>query len=154
MPDAADDARWNHFWTAKLAHLGRTGTFTFSRALKYHAQTVVVAGAAGATEEIRVGQEKGIDVRIAVDLVGLAYRGAYDAAIVFSQDQDLSEAVDEVKLIAKGQSRFIHVCSAFPDGPERKNHRGINGTDWIRIEQAEYDRCLDPRDYRPKRGKR
>ena len=28
--------------------------------------------------------------------------------------------------------------------------RGINGTDWIRIDRATYDACIDPNDYRPK----
>jgi hypothetical protein len=28
------------------------------------------------------------------------------------------------------------------------NHRGINSTDWIRIDRAAYDACIDPRDYR------
>jgi hypothetical protein len=28
--------------------------------------------------------------------------------------------------------------------------RGINGTDWIKIDRATYDACLDARDYRPK----
>ncbi|MCK4392611.1 hypothetical protein KAX17_06860 [Candidatus Bipolaricaulota bacterium] len=33
------------------------------------------------------------------------------------------------------------------------NPRGINKTDWIRIDRAIYDACLDPHDYR-KRKKR
>lgn len=27
---------------------------------------------------------------------------------------------------------------------------GINKTDWVKIDRATYDQCLDPRDYRPK----
>jgi uncharacterized LabA/DUF88 family protein len=36
-------------------------------------------------------EEKGIDVRIAIDVIRLAHRNAYDVALLFSQDQDLSE---------------------------------------------------------------
>jgi len=31
------------------------------------------------------------------------------------------------------------------------NKRGIDKTEWIRINRADYDSCLDPRDYRPKK---
>jgi hypothetical protein len=39
---------------------------------------------------------------------------------------------------------------AFPSSPTSRNTRGINGSDWIRIDRAAYDACLDSRDYRPK----
>jgi hypothetical protein len=31
-----------------------------------------------------------------------------------------------------------------------RNTRGINKTDWIKIDRQLYDSCLDPNDYRPK----
>jgi hypothetical protein len=67
-------------------------------------------------------------------------------ALVFSQDQDLSEVANEIRFIAKEQDRWIKVASAFPAGS--KNPRGINGTDWIPIEREMYDSCLDGTDYR------
>jgi hypothetical protein len=42
------------------------------------------------------------------------------------------------------------MASAFPFSPASPNRRGINGTDWIKIDRATYDACLDSRDYRPK----
>src|SRR5439155_21614536 len=71
-------------------------------------------------------------------------------ALIFSQDQDLSEVADEIRLIADIQKRWIKVASAFPVSPVPHNKRGINGTDWIRIDRATYDACIDTRDYRPK----
>ena len=41
-------------------------------------------------------QEKGIDVRMALDIALLAYKGEYDGAIVCSADTDLIPAVEEV----------------------------------------------------------
>lgn len=38
----------------------------------------------------------------------------------------------------------------YPYSPVVKTYRGINKTDWIRIEKSDYDKCLDGRDYRPK----
>ena len=69
-------------------------------------------------------------------------------ALVFSQDQDLSEVADEVRVIAKEQGRWIKMASAFPVSPTARNRRGINKTDWVPIDRAIYDACLDLRDYR------
>lgn len=95
------------------------------------------------------GEEKGIDVRIALDIVRMAHRGEYDVALVFSQDQDLSEVAEEVRTIAHEQDRWLKIACAYPISPTSRNRRGINKTDWIPIDRALYDTCLDRRDYRP-----
>ncbi len=103
----------------------------------------------GSRHTIPTADEKGIDVRIAIDVIRLGYRREYDVALIFSQDQDLSEAADEIRLVAREQNRWIKVASAFPSGGS--NRRGIEHTDWIAIDRAAYDACLDPHDYRPRR---
>jgi uncharacterized LabA/DUF88 family protein len=45
--------------------------------------------------------EKGIDVRIAIDMVSLAYTNAYDAAVLVSNDADWIPAVAKVKDLGK-----------------------------------------------------
>ena len=72
----------------------------------------------------------------------------YDVALIFSQDQDLSEVAEEMREIAREQRRWIKVACAFPSSPTSRNRRGIEKTDWIRIDRATYDACLDRRDYR------
>jgi uncharacterized LabA/DUF88 family protein len=146
IPDARDDPRWHAFWSKKLAVMGRAGVHVFSRPLRYRNQSMTLPD--GSTHTVLVGEEKGIDVRLALDVIRLAHRNEYDVALVLSQDQDLSEAADEVKLISQEQLRWIRVASAFPDSPTVKNRRGINGTEWIRIDRKLFDRCIDPRDYR------
>ena len=37
-----------------------------------------------------------------------------------------------------------------PFSPGLRNARGIDKTDWIRIDRVIYDACLDRRDYRAK----
>ena len=64
---------------------------------------------------------------------------------------NLSEVADEIRMIAEGQGRWLKIACAFPSSPTSLNRRGINGTDWIRIDRALYDSCLDTRDYRPKK---
>ena len=150
IPDKADNPFWNHFWTSKLAMLGKKGAHVFSRALRYRNQTVRLPD--GSTFTFLVGQEKGVDVRLALDFVRLARQNMYDVAIIFSQDQDLTEAVGEVKQIASANNRWIKVASAYPLSPTSRNRRGIDKTDWITIDRKTYDVCIDPRDYRPKKG--
>ena len=98
-----------------------------------------------------VPQEKGIDLRLGLDVVRLARVRQLDVAVIFSQDQDLAEVVREVKDIARETDRWIKVVSAYPAGLAATSRRGINGADWYPMDQAFYDACLDPRDYRPRR---
>jgi len=149
VPSAQVKPFWNHFWTAKLAVMGTRGIRTFSRSLKYRNQTISLSD--GSTTTVLVGQEKGIDVRLALDVVRLARENEYDVALIFSQDQDLSEVADEVRSISIDQDRWIKVACAYPTSPTYDNKRGIDKTDWIKIERALYDTCIDPNDYRPKR---
>ena len=148
IPDPLDDPFWHGFWTAKLAVLGTRGVVTFSRALRYRNETVRLPD--GTKTVALVRREKGIDVRIALDVVRLARVNAFDVALLFSQDQDLSEVADEVRRISRHEDRWIKIASAFPSSDRSPNRRGINGTDWIPIERRLYDACLDPNDYRPK----
>jgi uncharacterized LabA/DUF88 family protein len=101
IPDKSDNPFWNYFWTAKLAVMGKKGIHVFSRSLRYRNQTVRLPDNSDFT--FLVGQEKGIDVRLALDAVRLARQKAYDVALIFSQDQDLTEAVEEIKDIAEAQ---------------------------------------------------
>ena len=126
----------------------RAGILVTKRPLRYH--TVSVSNLDGSTGQERVAHEKGIDVRLALDVVRLARQCQYDVAVIFSQDQDLAEVVKEVKDIAIEQKRWIKAVSAFPAGPDATATRGIDGADWVKLERPFYDSCLDPRDYRPK----
>lgn len=148
VPDLQDNQRWHRFWTSKLAAMARQGVEVYSRPLRYRIQTVNLPG--GGRHSFLVGNEKGVDIRIALDIIRMALRNEYDVALVFCQDQDLSEVADEIRDIAQSQGRWIKVVSAFPSSPTYRNRRGIDKTDWIQIDRATYDACIDPRDYRPK----
>jgi len=146
VPDIQDNKFWHEFWVNKLTYMGQTGVTIFSRSLRYHNETVNLPN--GKTHTLLVGREKGIDVRLALDVIRLAHKNSYDVSIIFSQDQDLSEVADEVRTIATEQKRWIKIASAFPVSPTCKNARGINKTDWIKIDRKTYDSCIDPKDYR------
>jgi uncharacterized LabA/DUF88 family protein len=148
VPDVQDDAQKNAFWSAKLLQMSRAGVQVYKRALRYRNKTVKLPD--GTTHTFLVGQEKGVDVRLALDIIGAAYQQTADVLLVFSQDQDLSEVADEIRQISANQNRWLKIACAFPVSPASSNRRGINGMDWIKIDRAMYDACVDARDYRPK----
>ena len=148
IPDASDNAFWHGFWANKLLTLSRRNVYVFSRSLRYRNRVVKLPD--GTEHSFLAGEEKGIDVRLAIDVIRMAHRKEYDVALVFSQDQDLSEAADEIRAIAQEQSRWIKIACAYPLSPTTRNRRGIEKTDWIRIDRTIYDACIDRRDYRPK----
>lgn len=152
VPSLEDQPLWHHFWSAKLLAMSRQGIITFSRPLRYRRKTFQISD--GIEIERTVAEEKGIDVRIAIDVIRMARRNELDVALVFSQDQDFSEVADEIRQIAKDQSRWINITSAFPHSRTESNHRGIQKTDWFKIDRTLYDKCVDARDYRPKRDRR
>lgn len=133
-------------WTAKLRRMANRGVTTVKRTLAYTRESV--SSPDGTTRTVSVGREKGIDLRLGLDMVRLARERAFDAVVLFSADNDLGEATDEVKRIAREQGRFVHVHSAFPCGKDagHRGHRGKRGverTNWVRLTRKEYDACLE-----------
>ncbi|MBZ0271447.1 NYN domain-containing protein [bacterium] len=149
VPDLEDNPFWHRFWAAKLPAMNHQGVRVFSRSLRYHRKSVILPD--GAQLVVRVGQEKGIDVRIALDVVRALRLNECDVVLILSQDQDMSEVADEVRIFAREHQRWIKIASAYPHDPHQKRNRGINKTDWILIEKAVYDACIDTRDFRPDR---
>lgn len=147
VPTTAEDPKWASWWSNKVLALKRARVHVTTRQLRY--RTEYAFDANGNEKAITVPHEKGIDVRLALDVVSCAVSKQFDVGVIYSQDQDLSEVVSDIKKIAALAGRDIKLACAFPDGPKASSHRGINGTQWIRIEQADYDQCLDPRDHRP-----
>lgn len=135
VPKADKDPFWHGYWTKRLRAMRNSGIHVTYRTLKYPGGRPV---------------EKGIDVRIALDVIRMARQMHYDVGVIFSQDQDLAEVAREVRSIARSQERWIKLVSAFPSSPTTTSRRGVDRTDWLPIERHVYDACLDPRDYRPR----
>ncbi|GIW54144.1 MAG: hypothetical protein KatS3mg082_0548 [Nitrospiraceae bacterium] len=148
VPTPADNPFWHGFWANKLRALSWQHVHVYARPLRYRNKRVVLPD--GTEHTFLAGEEKGIDVRIAIDVIRMAHHKEYDVALLFSQDQDLSEVAEEIRVIAREQDRWIKVACAFPNSPTITNRRGIEKTDWVKIDRATYEACLDRRDYRPK----
>ena len=138
---------WHGYWTRRLTAMGRAGVRVTARTLRYRVERVSLPD--GSVLELPVHREKGIDLRLGLDVVRMARNADLDVAILFSQDQDLAEVAREVRDISR--TTGIKIVSAFPYGPNATSTRGIDRTDWFRMTRTFYDACLDPRDYRPPR---
>ena len=121
IPDTGHDDFWYQFWTAKLGTLGHRGITVYSRTLRYRNQVFKLPD--GNTWSGLVADEKGIDVRIALDVVRMARQDQYDVAIIFSQDQDFSEVADEIRALRGESGRWIKIASAFPVSSTSRNRR-------------------------------
>ena len=124
---------WHKFWNKKL---------TFHK----NADKRVDVFTAPLHYNKGIASEKGVDIRIALDLVRAARLNRCDVVVLFSRDTDFAEVAKEIRAIAKEKQRWIKIASVMPDNPARK--RGIDGTDWIRLSQSEYNNCLDPNNYK------
>lgn len=149
VPDPDLDSFWHAYWTAKLSVMRKLGVTCIARPLRYRRK--LVKPASGQQRSVLVAEEKGIDVRIAIDILRLGFHRQYDVALLFSQDQDLAEAAVEIQSLAQQQRRWIKIASAFPGSARARNTRGIDRTDWISVSKQTYDECLDYRDYRAMR---
>lgn len=147
VPEQARDPQWSGYWSNRVMALKRAGVNVTTRKLRYHDTPVLNPD--GTTQTVTYVKEKGIDVRLALDIVKCARLGSFDVAVIYSQDQDLCEVVEEVKEIARQQQRSIELCCAFPSSGTATSGRGIDKTQWFRMEQSFYDACIDPHDYRP-----
>lgn len=147
IPKNLDDPTNNLWWSKKLAAMGRTGVVVETRHLKRRELKIKIDGIVKFDQTIPRLQEKGIDLKIGLDMVRLARSNSYDVAILFSQDGDLVEAVTEVQSIAAEQGRRVVVECAHPVAagvvcwPIRR-------TIPRQITKAIYDQCIDPTDYR------
>ena len=130
IPGHTSSQLWNSSWNNKLKHLESQGVQVYRGRMN--------SG----------GQEKGVDVSIALDLVQATYEQRFDVAIIVSQDSDFGPAVRLAKRIASGQGRTLEFESAFPFELGRVSKRGVPGTKWVHIDQGTYDACHDPTDYR------
>lgn len=137
VPPENEDHVWHRYWNKRKLFLTRNKITVVTRELRYRD-----------TENTRIAVEKGIDMRIGLDITRLVWRHEADIVLLFSQDQDMNEVAKEVKDINKLNNTDIKMWSAFPVGPKATFDRGVYGTGWIEIEEQDYNNCLDPNDYR------
>ena len=136
---------WHYYWASKCQSMAHDGVAVHTRPLRY--QRKAVTGRDGKPVMACIGVEKGIDVRIALDCVRMAVEGSVDVILLFSQDQDLAEVVQEVRNVSRATNRWIKLASAYPVEGTR---RGVVNTDWFPFDKNFYEATRDLKDHRPR----
>ena len=109
--------------TRRLVAMGHNGVWTFTHPLKYSESDVIDASVPPCPHgyrkvgTVRKGREKGIDLRIGLDMLRLARQGAYDVAVLVSQDTDLNQAVDDLRVLRDELGIWLVVENAFAYSP-------------------------------------
>ena len=129
VPRRDQNAQWHDFWKSKLGYLESQGIKVYRGKINVHQH------------------EKGVDVKLSVDLIRLTYEKQYEVAIIVSQDRDFEPAIQLANEIARDQQRQLIFESHFPVGPGSHSNREIPNTRWMPIDKATYDACLDTQDY-------
>ena len=83
------------------------------RLADYSRQNITVVSLPLKYESSGRAREKGIDVRLAIDMVRLGRKGLFDVSIIVSEDSDLDEAVQEVYSM-RDHERWVAVQNALP----------------------------------------
>ena len=146
VPKVEHDSRSHGWWDRKITAMGRLGVKTIRRHLKPRELNISISGVVHHNSKYTKLIEKGIDLRLGLDLIKHTIDQNFDIAIIFSQDGDLAEAVQDAYQIASRQRRRILIECAYPvDGVNPQY--GIKQAHPIEFDRVLYDSCLDPTDY-------
>lgn len=146
MPVDRYSPRWHEFWTNKLEAMEEDFVSVYTRPLRYQYETDPLQPTG---YKILSTREKGIDLRIALDVMIAARRKDCDNIVIVSRDQDFREVIEDIEIMAAFEKRDINLWSAYPDGGNGPSHlRGIDGMKPVVITPDMYHQCIDPMDYR------
>jgi uncharacterized LabA/DUF88 family protein len=143
VPDPNRDPNGSMLWQDKCDQLRVEGVSIYTRGLQYIDRSFQLAD--GSWQSSPRIKEKGIDLRIGLDVVEMALQQTFDVAVLFCRDQDLTELLPTVARLAVQQGRTIRLASAYPESNSRML-RGIDGMEGIPISKDMYEACLDQRD--------
>jgi uncharacterized LabA/DUF88 family protein len=143
VPKVEHDNQRHGWWDRKITAMGKLGVKTIRRHLKPRDLNIDISGIVHHKSTTTKLIEKGIDLRLGLDLVKYTLDQSFDVAIIFSQDGDLAEAVQDAFQIASRQRRIIIIECAYPvDGVNPRY--GIRHATAIEFDRALYDGCLRP----------
>jgi uncharacterized LabA/DUF88 family protein len=142
-PDPNRQPEESRSWTVRRSQLQSAGVTVFARRLQYTQKQQQMPD--GTSVTVPRVKQKGVDIRMGLDVFEMALEDQFDVAVLFCRDQDLRELVPTIRRLAERSGRAIQLVSAFPTSQSRWL-RGINGMQWLWIDQATYEACLDRRD--------
>lgn len=143
------NVRMNSYMQKRLAVMKQNEITVFSRPLKYSQAFIEDRNNPGHCIKVWKGREKGVDVRIALDMVMMAFNGEYEIASLVSRDSDLDEAIRDVYKIREITGKWLAVenvvCVPPVGSPLKRLHLARRP---IKIDHDIFDRIRDDTNYR------
>ncbi len=149
------DPKGNARMQRRLSAMRERGVYTWSHQLKYSQKRVIKKHSrpcpCGCWEivEIMQGREKGIDLRIALDMIRMARHSEYDIARLVSQDGDLEQVVREIRDLQTELALALRIENVIPfsasSGKPRIRVPGC--ARYHEIDNAMFARIRDNTDY-------
>lgn len=152
MPSSRYSPQWTRFWNNKIDDARDRGVEITTRELRYLTETDPQS-----PNGFRVlsAREKGIDLRIGLDVLAAARRRDCANIMIVSRDQDFQEVVSDVSTMCDFTGRDIGLWSAYPVVPDNGPlNRGIDGTREFEVTRKIYDGLRDTKDHRKSRPRR
>lgn len=142
MPSPLLDSVGYRAWRSQASRWEKSGATVVSRVLRYP------VGWLKSLPGERP-QEKGIDVALALDVIDLAHRGAFDVAVIVSIDSDILPAIEMLQRMraATGSPR-VEVAAWRPLGGFVPRLRTQGRNTWCHwLHEADYRKVQDLTDY-------
>ena len=79
IPDVARERMWSGYWSNRILAMKRAGVIVTTRPLRYREREIISVD--GQPEIVFTPQEKGVDVRMALDIVSLARKRQFDGGL-------------------------------------------------------------------------
>lgn len=156
VPSAKHRSHYHRFWKRKQTAMKADGVVPFMPELRYGTADLkcpqcnglgMDCATCGTITQYEKVREKAVDVRLALDLVNVALRADTEVVLLFSQDQDFSEAVKEARVRTKAEGRKLVFASAYPYAIGTPSKGEVFGTKAVPFDKTLYDGAIDPNTY-------
>ena len=134
VPSAHRAPMWHGYWNRRLTAMRRAGIAVTSRPLRYRVETVRLPD--GSVHELPVEREKGVDLRLGLDIVRMARNAELDVAILFSV---ASQLVGAQRMRGRRRSEVREGVHLVGIVPEPRLHQRCGQA--ARAEQNQRDRA-------------
>lgn len=140
--------------TRRNAHLKSKGIHVWTQTMKYANRAIVLDDhplclcGRKKTKVIREAREKGVDLRIGLDMLRMARHNEYDVALLVTMDTDMKQVVDELRRLSQELRRHISVENVVIWNEGNLEYPRVRGcTRYHVIDQDVFHRIQDLTDY-------
>lgn len=141
-----DNPRWYRIWR-NLTNRWRQYSSVFAH--EWNLSTAnVISRADNSIHSERAFSNDYAHTQLICDVMNALHEDEADVIVLITKDKSLSVLAQNIRQISYTKKRWLKVVNAFPyvkpeNGATNSFHVGIDKTDWLHIDRAFYDRCVE-----------